>query len=281
MPAHCQLQGHFVPPKLLPERSRRRAGLFSISQHACVFLRLRHADPWLQCCVEIPCQVGSASGYCRSVSNNACPGGTFDPGNYCPGPQDIQCCLKSSGGGGGSIPDQILAKAVTAGGTPCRNPRGSASTPGVNILRSDKALLLDAWGGGSCSGPTHDSEPYEYGEIGYDCSGLVCWAVCQVTGRNLFSEGLRVTYDMYCASESRLGYKKYPYEQRKKGDAVFFGGDCKCSTEAEREKIHHVGLMMDSGNRIWNAPNDEINRVKEMKISDFSDKPCPYVIRFA
>jgi len=64
-----------------------------------------------------------------------------------------------------------------------------------------------AWGGGSCSGPTDDQPPYDYGDVGYDCSGLVCWAVCKVTGRDLFTEGLRVTSSMYCASEVKLGYK--------------------------------------------------------------------------
>lgn len=75
----------------------------------------------------------------------------------------------------------------------------------------DKAMTAAgvpyAWGGGSCAGATHDEPPYEYGDIGYDCSGLVCWALCQVTGRDLFTEGLRVTSSMYCASESTLGYK--------------------------------------------------------------------------
>lgn len=53
----------------------------------------------------------------------------------------------------------------------------------------------DVFGGGDCAGPTGG---------GFDCSGLVSWAVCQVTKRNLFAEGLRVTYDMYCASEKEL-----------------------------------------------------------------------------
>ena len=59
-------------------------------------------------------------------------------------------------------------------------------------------LPADVWGGGSCSGPTSG---------GFDCSGLVSYAVCQVTGRNLFNEGLRVTYTMYCASEATLKYQ--------------------------------------------------------------------------
>ena len=135
-----------------------------------------------------------------------------------------------------------------------------------------------AWGGGSCSGPTHDQPPYQYGDIGYDCSGLVCWALCKVTGRDLFNAGLRNTKAMYCASEAKLGYKKYPYAERQPGDAVFFGGGCSCTESSD--DIHHVGLMMDSGDRLWNAPSDDANRVKESSIKGFSDTPCKYVIRF-
>lgn len=133
------------------------------------------------------------------------------------------------------------------------------STVGQQIL--DTALTASgvpyAWGGGDCAGPTGDQPPYDYGDVGYDCSGLVCWAVCQVTGRDLFTEGLRVTSSMYCADEATLGYKyvdsiemftslicahrKYPYEERQAGDAVFFGGECSC---ADSSSIHHVGLMM-------------------------------------
>lgn len=83
----------------------------------------------------------------------------------------------------GTVGQAILDKALTAAGTPY------------------------AWGGGTCQGPSEDNPPYEYGDTGYDCSGLVCWAVCQVTGRDLFTEGLRVTSTMYCADEATLGYK--------------------------------------------------------------------------
>lgn len=83
----------------------------------------------------------------------------------------------------GTVGQAILDKALTAKGTPY------------------------AWGGGTCDGPSADNPPYQYGDIGYDCSGLVSWAVCQVTGRDLFTEGLRVTSTMYCADEAKLGYK--------------------------------------------------------------------------
>ncbi|CAI7612126.1 unnamed protein product [Penicillium pancosmium] len=148
---------------------------------------------------------------------------------------------------------KILSTAMTAKGTPY------------------------AWGGGSCSGPSDDQPPYDYGDVGYDCSGLVCWAVCKVTGRDLFTEGLRVTSSMYCASESKLGYKKHPLSKRRAGDAIFFGGECDCN---ESGSIHHVGLMMDSGDRMWNAPNDRVNQVQENSIKGFGEEPCPYVIRF-
>jgi hypothetical protein len=83
---------------------------------------------------------------------------------------------------------------------------------------------------------------------------------------------------MYCASEARLGYKKYPFSQRKTGDAVFFGGACDCDKD---NSIHHVGLVMsDGGDTMWNAPNDDINKVMEMSISGFGEAPCREVIRF-
>lgn len=42
----------------------------------------------------------------------------------------------------------------------------------------------------------------------------------------------------------------------------------------------NANLSRDSGDRMWNAPNDNVNQVQENSISGFSDTPCPYVIRF-
>ncbi|PLB54190.1 hypothetical protein P170DRAFT_344431 [Aspergillus steynii IBT 23096] len=178
-----------------------------------------------------------------------------------------------------------LASSAFARHTFFQAPRNSSKPavekPDVGKQILDKAMTAAsipyAWGGGSCDGPSQDQPPYQYGDIGYDCSGLVCWAVCQITGRDLFTEGLRVTSDMYCASEKTLKYKKYPYEDRKAGDAIFFGGECDC---ADSSSIYHVGLMMDSGDRMWNAPNDRVNKVQENSIASFGDTPCPYVVRF-
>lgn len=89
---------------------------------------------------------------------------------------------------------------------------------------------------------------------------------------------MRNTRYMYCASQAELGYKKYPLAQRRAGDAIFFGGACDCSAS---NSIHHVGLVMtDGGDMMWNAPNDDINRVVASSISGFGEAPCPSVIRF-
>ncbi|KAG0138828.1 hypothetical protein HOY82DRAFT_5905 [Tuber indicum] len=222
----------------------------------------------IQCCVEIPCTVSAGTGFCRSTSHDGCSGGTFHTGSGppwpCPGGSDIQCCVKPSipenqNNGGGHVGSKILQKALTAAGTPY------------------------AWGGGSCNGPTRDQPPYQHGETGYDCSGLLCWAVCQVTGRDLFKAGLRVTHSMYCASDATLaanGMNKVGYAERRVGDAVFFGNECSCAS-GKRNSIHHVGIMMDSGTRMWNAPNDDINKVLESNIATYGEKPCPWVVRFS
>ena len=74
------------------------------------------------------------------------------------------------------------------------------------------------------------------------------------------------------------GSRKYPYSQRQPGDAVFFGGACDCTNW---DTIYHVGLMIDSGDRLWAAPNYNLNRVMETSISAVGDTPCADVIRFS
>ncbi|MCJ1365991.1 hypothetical protein MMC16_005116 [Acarospora aff. strigata] len=50
----------------------------------------------VQCCVEITCSASGGNGFCRSVKNNGCSGGSFVAGR-CPGSKDIQCCIKAAG----------------------------------------------------------------------------------------------------------------------------------------------------------------------------------------
>nr|KMM73364.1 hypothetical protein CPAG_09653 [Coccidioides posadasii RMSCC 3488] len=55
-------------------------------------------DDDVQCCLIRECTVPQGKGYCRSKEDNGCPGGEFFPGTGdpwpCPGPNDIQCCVK-------------------------------------------------------------------------------------------------------------------------------------------------------------------------------------------
>ena len=42
-----------------------------------------------------------------------------------------------------------------------------------------------------------------------------------------------------------------------------------------------ANCVRDSGDRMWNAPNDDVNKVQENSIAKFGEKPCPYIVRFA
>lgn len=195
----------------------------------------------VRCCTKSSCGSG---GSCQWTSSCA-SGNTL--GGLCPGPSDFKCCLPGGSTGGGDLGTRILAKAREAEGT--------------DYL----------FGGGSCNGATGG---------GFDCSGLLGWAICQVTGRDVFNEGLRNTATMYCSSESKLRYTKVAYSQRRAGDAVFFGGGCDCSSGAGNSGVHHVGIMMNSGTLMWNALKTG-TRVRSDDFGSWGEKACPYVIRFS
>ncbi|KAF2877119.1 hypothetical protein BDV95DRAFT_601534 [Massariosphaeria phaeospora] len=213
----------------------------------------------IKCCTKTSCQLEARKGDCRWVDK--CGGGKSLIQYLCPGPDAFRCCVTNE------IPTGALPSATSNSTTtakPSKEPKPSeppkSSPPpekpsatskpkptpniGEKILAKAKEAegLPYHWAGGNCKGPTGG---------GFDCSGLVSWAVCKVTGRDLFSEGLRVTRSMYCAKESKLKYKKIEWANRRAGDAVFFGGKCDCANNPEG--IHHVGLMMDDGHTMWNA----------------------------
>ncbi|KAK2757055.1 hypothetical protein FQN54_005024 [Arachnomyces sp. PD_36] len=204
----------------------------------------------IQCCVELPCTAtDGGEGLCASVSRGGCAGGNMFPpaeGSTCGDDADLQCCILPPPPEGDAIGQAILDKAREAAGTPY------------------------AWGGGSCDGPTGDIAPYDYGEIGYDCSGLVNWALCQVSGIDNFGTSMRVTTGLYCDTEAELGFPKLPYAERRPGDAVFFGTPCDCAGG-----IYHVGLVTEDLDVMWNAPDDETNEPVDSTISN----PCEYVVR--
>ena len=64
--------------------------------HLCRTMTWTQAYNVRQCCVKINCEVPSAGqGFCRSVSRDACAGGSFYP-DKCPGDADIKCCVKTA-----------------------------------------------------------------------------------------------------------------------------------------------------------------------------------------
>jgi hypothetical protein len=141
----------------------------------------------IKCCTKPSCQKAAQKGDCRFVDK--CGSGKTTLSGLCPGPDSFKCCVPKTG----STPpkpnptlnlgQKILKKAQEQKGVPCKK---DATFARARLTR------VDHWAGGSCKGKTGG---------GFDCSGLVSWAVCQVTGRDLFKEGLRVTRSMYCASE--------------------------------------------------------------------------------
>ncbi|KGQ01135.1 hypothetical protein PAAG_12173 [Paracoccidioides lutzii Pb01] len=86
-------------------------------------------------------------------------------------------------------PKSKLHKVKTPGESPGKTTVGQKILAVATKVKGTKYV----WGGGSCKVPPGG---------GYDCSGLVAYAVCKVTKRNHFKEGLRVTYSMYCAPSS-------------------------------------------------------------------------------
>ncbi|KAK2777890.1 hypothetical protein FQN53_002025 [Emmonsiellopsis sp. PD_33] len=184
---------------------------------------------------------------CKGISYayDLCPKDS-DNVQTCPGGKDIQCCIKGK-------PSQKHAEGGKKGGK-----KGARKEKGTKYV----------WGGGSCKGPTGG---------GYDCSGLLGYAVCKATGKNIFSAGVRVTGTMYCSSKSKLksvGAKRVRFSKRRAGDAVFFGPDCGCGNP---KGIHHVGIMANSGTKMVAAPyTGAVVREESFKKS----KACPYVVRF-
>lgn len=143
----------------------------------------------IKCCTTPSCQQAGRSGDCRW--EDKCGASSETLTGLCPGPNAFKCCVPKDDkpDNGGDLGKKILRK--------LRRPKEHLVSLSRDSWTTQKLTALDHWGGGSCKGTIG---------CGYDCSGLVSWTVCQVTGRDLFTEGLRVTRSMYCATESKLKY---------------------------------------------------------------------------
>lgn len=100
-----------------------------------------------------------------------------------------------------------------------------------------------AWGGGDLNGPTRGirdggvADSFgDYNKIGFDCSGLVIYALGQASGG-----ALRVPHS--AAAQSQMG-QPVPVQAIVPGDVLFF---------ADGAGVHHTGIYMGGGQMV-NAP---------------------------
>ena len=82
------------------------------------------------CCIKTSCKSGT--GTCLDTNVVGCPGGQFDPG-YCPGPTNVQCCVKDVG-------------------TTCKNNNGQS---GICQDKSTTSCPGGQYEAGFCPGPTN------------------------------------------------------------------------------------------------------------------------------
>ena len=132
----------------------------------------------------------------------------------------------------------------TGGGSNCKGVRAGASF-GANVAAA--ALCWQgttyAWGGGNMDGPSQglrdggvaDSHG-DYGKVGFDCSGLVIYAVGQASGRTIQLPH----YTTYILNDSRA---QHILGDPQPGDIVFPGGG----------NPQHVAIFLGNG-QIVEAP---------------------------
>jgi cell wall-associated NlpC family hydrolase len=91
-----------------------------------------------------------------------------------------------------------------------------------------------AWGGGSLNGPSAGMAP-DAGVVGFDCSGLVRYAVYQGSNRTLTLP--RTSQAQYNATKNN----PVPVDQLQPGDLLFWGG---------ASSVHHVAIYSGNGQMI-------------------------------
>lgn len=125
-----------------------------------------------------------------------------------------------------------------------------------------------AWGGGDKDGPTkgiHDGgtadQHGDFNKVGFDCSGLVLWAVYKGT------KG-KVELPHHTTAQLKEG-KEIPMDKIETGDVVYFGGS--------KDSVEHTAIYIGDG-KIVHAPQSG----DVVKVSDLKTWPGPekYVVRF-
>ena len=119
-----------------------------------------------------------------------------------------------------------------------------------------------SWGGGDYDGPTKGikdggvADRYgDYDRVGFDCSGLVLFAVYQASGG-------RIRLPHRANLQRRKG-DPVPMGEQQPGDVAFFG---------DAEFVHHTGIYIGHG-QIRNAPQSG-SPIADMKLSRWPDLYC-------
>jgi cell wall-associated NlpC family hydrolase len=97
--------------------------------------------------------------------------------------------------------------------------------------------IPSAWGGGNATGPT-SGFAQGAGLTGFDCSGVVIFAVAQATGG-------QTVLPHFADTQTRTGIPVSP-DQLQPGDLI-------CFTRAGETVAHHIGIYTGAG-RMIHAP---------------------------
>jgi cell wall-associated NlpC family hydrolase len=148
------------------------------------------------------------------------------------------------------------------------SPSGSAPSgqdPAQTVI--DRALselgTTYAWGGGDANGPTqgiHDGGVADafgdFDKTGFDCSGLMVYAFA-AAGKSL---------PHYSGYQEDAG-AKYPLDQRKPGDMLFWADD---------DGVHHVALYLGDDKMVEAPESGKVVRIAPVR---FDDEIVPTVTR--
>lgn len=218
------------------------------------------------------CTTPDGTGTCQNTADCTTQG--FNLAGYCPGPADIQCCIKqtcntgSSSGicmntsdkcGGNFVPgfcpgDSTIQCCTSSSSSP---PSSGSGASLVAAAVAEEGLPY-VWGGGGCDGPS---------DGGFDCSGLTQYATCK-SGHGLIPRTAQTQYD------SAMG-KHLARADAEAGDMIFWadGGDCVSS-------VAHVGIFMREGWMVNAAETGTPVREQSIWISSGGESICPDAVRF-
>ncbi|CCX05901.1 hypothetical protein FPQ18DRAFT_133120 [Pyronema domesticum] len=196
----------------------------------------------VKCCTIKSCSTSAGTGTCKNTST-ACSG-TYYSG-ACPGDSSIQCCV--------------------AGSTP--PPSGNTGAAVLAAAKTQTGVPY-SWGGGNCNGKSLGIEQGA-NTVGFDCSGLTQYAVCQATGKSVVIP--RTTRGQYAVG------KRIPLAQRQIGDLIYYatGGDCSCSN-GYCAALYHTAIWAGN-NQMFEA--QKTGTTLGLHTYRTGTDICPYVIR--